>query len=157
MDLVLKCVEMCAKAEELQKRWQIQGGDAIGRKEWRNGKWRYRFLGFAKVLSNGQIIQISPTEHKFEWGKRGSEGWIWIPTLEQLQEIALWRYKNKEDMLTDFRTFLSEKGIYISDHLGWYDSDVMQVFLRLYLLLWIMFVMDRKYKKKWNDGEWVAR
>jgi len=153
MDLVSKCVEMCAKAKELQERWQIQRGDAIGRKECHNGKWYYQFLGFAGVLSGGQIIQVGPTEHKFEWDKRELEGWVWVPTLEQLQEIALERYKNKEDMLIDFRTFLSEKGIYISDHLGWYDS----VLLRLYLLLWIMFVMDRKYKKKWDNGEWVAR
>jgi len=68
---------------------------------------------------------------------------VWLPRQDQLQEVVTANYAMPWDLAVAFSNVL------MGDNALYFDKfDSMEK-------LWLAFIMREKYKKKWNEGDWV--
>ncbi len=149
-------IEMCRKAEELQKVWEPQvyddvvclplernfpPDDYIGKvHSWgmRNKPW----VVYQKIKHLGNY---DSTTIDFDAPK---EEYIWLPRQDQLQEMVIRKYRKMKPafgfLIWDFSKF-AEKSEKIHKHCKTMEQ------------LWLAFFMDQKYGKIWNGKEWVSK
>ena len=114
-------IEMCKSATEIQEGWKINDLDRI------------LFYG-----DDEQLIDVVPLfckDRKFY--KQTS---IWLPRQEDLQELAvsLWDYVEL-GMLLRFNDYVEQK-----------FSDGFKFPIKKIDQLWLCFVMEQVYDKRWN-------
>ena len=127
MDTSKEYVEMCEKAEEIQKR-DFENGDIIFYKN----KWGMYF----KEKFYEEMVFNDNTLIKYELNP------IWLPRQDQLQEIIGNIGMNR----------LMSKAYKMFGSLEVSNPKLKEVSMEQ---LWLAFVMKEKYKKTWNGKDWI--
>ncbi len=139
MDESPQYIKLCQKAHEVQKLWTQNHGDCFvgeyGRIEyWISDRFESRTVkhGFG-VCGEGSVIRLSK--------------YIWLPRLDQLMELAQIPGRTFDSVTTDFFNWTHQP----------YETGgklPAKVFPTLEQV-WLAFVMEQKWGKKWRDAEWV--
>ena len=125
MDISKEYIQMCEKAIEIQKLWRM--------------KPKHDFFVFKKDYSLPECPSCCYTEHS----QQRFDNFIWLPRQDQLQVI--WSLGITCFPIAMTNTFAR-----------WYQDyfDYTDKFTSLEQV-WLAFVMDTKYNKKWNGEIWV--
>ena len=129
---------MCERAKEIQ---------ASRAAWWDDGDFFYHELRVKEAggYSGGSFVECNRGEastfHEEYYGK--SKRWVWLPRQDQLQEMA-W------DPSVDgsWWKLAREFGQWAADMSGLTNRSLEQ--------LWLLFVMERKFQKRWDGCDWVA-
>jgi hypothetical protein len=127
MDKSSHYIKMCESTKVIQKQWKPEFGDF--------------FVSMSLGLTSPCQPIISDLEKKVSYLK--SIKAAWLPRQDQLQEMVLDNYATPWDLAIAFSNVL------MGENASYFEKfDSMEK-------LWFAFIMLEKYKKKWNDGEWV--
>ena len=111
--------KMCEMATEIQKGWKPEIND-----------WCTDPDGdYSTLYSIGDAMRKNPTR----WN-------IWLPTLEQLFEMANWETVSRDDIIGGLNELASDI-LKTDDPIPWNE-------------FWLMIVMKEKYHKTWNGKKW---
>ena len=141
MDTSKTYIQMCEKAEEIQKGWKVSWGDWAWYKL--GGKNEINFPHL-ELIDNNQLF----SSVVIEVIRRES---IWLPRQDQLQEMI--DNEEKTDRFWRFVEFLRnpyDKRSYQITWVVWaneFSTSMEQ--------LWLAFVMKEKYNKVWNEENWI--
>jgi len=131
MDVSEKYIEMCEKAEEIQKEWKDNSGDFY----------------VSKTDHSTQGIR-----HNILISTRSKKDCIWLPRQDQLQDIIKDNYTDKETNIPFLHPY---------NHMLWdlvdrlNQGDYCIKFGVSMEQLWLAFVMEEKYNKTWNGKDWI--
>jgi len=118
---------MCESAKEIQMRWKPEFGDF--------------FVSMSLGLTSPCQPIASDLEKKVSYLKKIKA--VWLARQDQLQEMVIEKYATPWDLAIAFSNVL------MGDNASYFDNfDSMEK-------LWLAFIMLEKYKKKWQEGEWV--
>jgi hypothetical protein len=119
---------MCERANEVQDLWKVENGDIV----------------FWEITKSIKIITNNFTTTNFA-------DFIWLPTQENLQEILQNYIQNNE-----------VKGLEWGDSKNRFIIRLFAVFAETHLefvydfnSLWLLFIMEKIYRKIWNGKNWV--
>lgn len=126
-------ISMCREAKEIQAVWVPKIGDKCFDIDDLNG------LGI-ELVDEGDVFCNSQKDY---W-----EGYIWVPRIEDLQEIHYNNYLGQHVSTTEksfHRWFWQEYNNKEKSCLENYDWNE----------LWLCFVMNKCFNKQWNGETWV--
>jgi hypothetical protein len=127
MDKSSNYIKMCESAKVIQKQWKPDFGDF--------------FVSMSSGLTSPCQSVASGLEKKVSYLKTIKA--VWLPRQDQLQEMVIEKYATPWDLAIAFSNVL------MADNTSYFDTfDSMEK-------LWLAFIMLKKHKKKWKDGEWV--
>jgi hypothetical protein len=127
MDKSSNYIKMCESIEEIQEQWQPEFGDF--------------YVSMSLGLTSPCQPIMSDLEKKVSYLKTIKA--VWLPRQDQLQEMVIENYAMPWDLAIAFSNVL------MSENASYFEKiDSMEK-------LWLAFVMLEKYKRKWNDGEWL--
>ncbi|MDM8524498.1 hypothetical protein QUF80_14105 [Desulfococcaceae bacterium HSG8] len=140
MDKSKKYIRLCERATEIQQQW-VQG----------KGDWFVSEDGSLKCCVSGEyesaIIKNGFRITKNKAGIIRLSRYIWLPRLEQLMEIAQRRgitYGNSAHVFYDWTKIPYKEPYRLPE----------KIFLSVEQL-WLAFVMQLKYYKKWDGKKWA--
>ena len=150
MDTTREYLEMCEKAEEIQKGWNPKEHDYV---QEANSKYLK-----VSTICNGCIAEGISLHNFFDYDDYKGEC-IWLPRQDQLQEIY-----SKDIFEEDELNACSNTGHFILDLfrcaiLGCdKPCDITDWTFNMHSLeqLWLAFVMNKVYGKKWNSEDWIS-
>ena len=126
MDTSSDYVEMCEKATEIMSTWHYAYGDF------------YVSLA-ADIVSEAQTI-ASDLELQRSYMQQIKA--VWLPRQDQLQSLVLDEHATAWDVVIEFaNTLMSDKARYFEKF-----PSMEQ--------LWIAYIMDKKFSKKWTGKDW---
>jgi len=143
MDTTEQYIEMCKKATEIQKIWRPNHGDV--------------FYIESEVMGN-EVYYIGDVpnyykENEHDWSfsthgcgccseSLGHSNYTWLPRQDQLQDIHAYNYPKIDlyNLLYCFNAFLHGH----SDQTRPHSPES----------LWLEFLMEKLYSKRWVNGEW---
>lgn len=127
-------IQMCREAEEIRESWEPKSGDLY------LGTWRYR-----EKPKMTPPYEVDNTVIK--WDKSRYEFCFWVPRQEDLQQIFRLKNGNPDDywILKSFLVWFS--------HLTGYPTACPDREVSI-TQLWLQYVMETVYKKRWNGTEW---
>lgn len=146
MDTTPEYIEMCRKAEEIQKNIEPEIGDFYFDTEY---DYRIVFIGESEK-GEYKFQNINEEKHDSLWYYNFANKVIWLPRQDQLQDMI--KVVGAPDppkawtLNSVFTTFLNVDSIY---------SPIEKSKMSMEQL-WLAFVMWKKYKKKWTGSEWKA-
>lgn len=145
MDTTNQYIEMCRKAGEIQELWVPSCSDYVVSPT----------TGFFEIYSSREL----------ENAIRYKNDYIWLPRQDQLQEmlITIFEDKNKtayvpvkmpqyrnnylcRSMIGSFDSYIHRNSP-ARDECIWQFSSMEQ--------LWLAYVMEKKFNKTWNGGNWI--
>jgi hypothetical protein len=127
MDRSSNYIRMCEGIEEIQQQWQPEFGDF--------------YVSMSLSLTSPCQLIMSDLEKKVSYLKTIKA--VWLPRQDQLQEMVMENYATPWDLAIAFSNVL------MGENASYFDNfDSMEK-------LWFAFITLEKYKRKWNDGEWV--
>ena len=138
MDKSLKYIKMCEKAIEIQRLWVQNHGDVF-------------------FTETGGIVYWISSIHKLQKVKKGFvitakndvihlSKVTWLPRQSQLIEMAQVTGRSYGRVLQDFFNWADTP-------YGKHDEPAKKIFPSMEQI-WIAFLMQKKYGKKWKDSEW---
>jgi len=151
MDTSKEYILMCEKAEEIQKQWKPKEWDCVYNQDDVFGYIDRSEIHIWCILPES----IADSGHYGPYvddGKICDERYkdcIWLPRQDQLQEIGLdcfpyWKSDHKSlNLIQNFHEWYEEDS---GMHEGSHDLSMEQ--------LWLCYVMEEKYNKRWNGKEW---
>ncbi len=139
MDKSRQYIQMCKTSKEIQSKWEQKPGDFFI--DFNNNiacwtstdKDTFQIKNGFKIQSNDSIITL--------------EKFFWIPRLAQLIESAQLSKKSYRDTSFDF--FEWTKKAYTP------DSKPANIIFSSIEQLWLGYVMEKKFSKKWAKGLWI--
>ena len=130
MDTSKEYIEMCEQAEEIQKIWDPAPLDLF---------WDT----FGQEINNWRQCSVGyPSDYDGSFEKDNTL--IWLPRQDQLQGMVIGNYQCAYDMNLDFTMWAQQIGVLLKK-----ERSMEQ--------LWLVFVMEEKYEKKWAGKNWVGR
>ena len=138
MDTSETYIKMCEKAEEIQRLFNPEEFNFLYDRTIRQGtEYKYKEYRTFSPEYNMQGTLVFDTGDGYEWHC------IWLPRQDQLQEMVNCR------TASDYSRW-AYKLLAPSEWLWEYEGDwsVEQ--------LWLAFVMDKLYSKRWNGVDWVV-
>ena len=127
MDKSSNYIRMCESIEEIQEQWQPEFGDF--------------YVSMSLGLTSPCQPIMSDLEKKVSYLKTIKA--VWLPRQDQLQEMVIENYATFWDLAIAFSNVL------MGETASYFEKfDSMEK-------LWLAFIMLEKYKRKWNDGEWL--
>jgi len=138
MDISQKYVDMCVKAIEVQKSWNHEVGDIA------HTKWKH--------IDGSEKEDVTALQscHCYEPIDFYNETSIWLPRQDQLQ--AMIKKEKLDYLLVDFKAFVWRNQAYIVDATMDYPLNICDTMEQL----WLCFVMNYNYNKRWNGEDWVG-
>jgi len=127
MDKSLHYIKMCESAKVIQKQWKPEFGDF--------------FVSMSLGLTSPCQPIASDLEKKASYLKAIKA--VWLPRQDQLQKIVIENYAMPWDLAVAFSNVLMDQN---ASYFEKFDSMEK---------LWLAFIMLEKYKKKWEEEEWV--
>jgi hypothetical protein len=127
MDITYKYIEMCKKAEEIQNNWKPEFGDF--------------YVSMAGGLTSESQTINSELELKMPYMIQIKA--VWLARQDQLQMIINDQYAASWDLAVEFANAL------IGD-----KADYFEKFLSMEQL-WLAYVMNQKFSKRWNGKDWL--
>lgn len=142
MDVSPEYVEMCEKAEEIQKGWKPTEWDYVfGERD----KERQTLVLSGYCTDGGFYGAELEEEHRGIRDIVGVNFPIWLPRQDQLQEMI-------HDYKFSKRQFSGSHGL-LRDFAYWVEEESKLPCASMEQL-WLAFVMLTLYHKKWYNGEW---
>ena len=127
MDRSSYYIEMCESAKVIQKQWKPDFGDF--------------FVSMSSGRTSACLTLVSELEKKVSYLKTIKA--VWLPRQDQLQEMVIENHAAPWDLAIAFSNVL------MADNASYFDNfDSMEK-------LWFAYIMLKKQKKKWKDGEWA--
>ncbi len=129
-------IEMCNKAERLQRGWVPKLGDYC--------------------IDMGDYWHIDNID-KLKYVTHCKENDTWLPTEEQLQEVimSLSTVKRPVDLLYYFTKWVEYRflnwTIHSENWIAWYNADYRNFTIKQ---LWLCFYMESYFNLEWRNGEW---
>ena len=160
MDTTKEYFKQCSKADEIQNKWKFELGDYFTTPQM-NAHFTTPFMDDDFCIVDDFWIEDELTKRTLP-DRMKTRSLVWLPKQEQLQEILKTQTKHihKDSMgykngrypegficlclMAEFETFLDSEYQYI-DYIGFNSMEQ----------LWLAFTMDKKYNKRWSEGEWV--
>jgi len=140
MDKSREYILMCGQAHEIQKLWGRSYGDFFVGENGRIECWiterdqgRHIRRGFC-IRVKDDLIQLAR--------------YVWLPRLNQLMELAQVAGQRFENTTLEF--FDWTKSPYAS------GSDKPATRFKSLEQLWLAYVMQRQFGKKWSGSEWTV-
>ncbi len=130
---------MCKTSKEIQSKWEQKPGDFFVDINNNIACWTSRGNDNCKIKSGFKI----QTENSIITLKK----FFWLPRLEQLIENAQFSGKSYRDASFDF--FEWTKKEYTT------DSKTADIIFSSIEQLWLGYVMEKKFSKKWINGLWT--
>jgi hypothetical protein len=129
MDTSSDYIKMCERAEEIINNWLYEFGD-------------FYVSMAAGITSETQTI-VSDLELQRSYMNQIKA--VWLPRQDQLQAFILDQYATPWDLLIEFVNAL------MSDKASYFDKfpSMEQI--------WIAYIMDKKFHKKWNGKDWLEQ
>ena len=125
MDTSKLYIDMCRKAEEIQKQWIPTMGDFT-------------------ATPSGYFNVIKFIESRGNEGADFDDEDIWLPRQDQLQNVG-W----------DHQGLKINKIQYTVYRISWVDElSIEEVFGSSLEQCWLRFIMSYKYSKQWNGKDW---
>lgn len=147
MDVSKEFIEMCEKAEEIQKKWKHEDCDHFYGylyNAW--DKSEDKGFHFISYCEDGYYsytpFGIDEFGDRLEKGKRVEA--VWLPRQDQLQAMITTNGYFRFSLIELFYKFASNI---------FKDSKCLK--LNSMEKMWLAFVLHQKYHKKWSEGEWV--
>jgi len=147
MDCSVEYIEMCRKAVEVQEVWKVKTGDYCTHPdgEWADTKGLVcgGIMGSVHVLRNMAGSSGASGFHYTNYEIFNQQDCVWLPRQDQLQDMI------PNEPAWDYR---------FSKFSNWVDTELgMEVCNSVDSMeqLWLAFVMNELYQKKWNGKEWV--
>lgn len=134
MDKTRTYIEMCIKAKEIQEQWEPSLNDFAYLKDDLCDK---RIVGINSCCDD----EYSGTTDSIHYKKAKKDCW-WLPTQEDLQKTA--GIKDGYDFVHSF----VDKVFTERDYMYYRNMTPNQI--------WLAFVMERKWNKRWNSKDWIA-
>ncbi len=131
---MMEYVKMCRVAEEIQLGWEPKSGD---------------LYHYNCAINPLRPLVVSPDVHGFrmEWSDEFFKNCFWVPRQEDLQE--LFRHKNgNPDEYWILKSFM----VWFS-HLTGYPTACPDREVSI-TQLWLQYVMETVYQKRWNGESW---
>ena len=132
MDTSLKYLDMC-RVHNIQRNWKFELGDYFG------------YLADATWRDKTRTHGVSIVDESLLDSKERYTHWVWLPRQDQLQEMItgdeyLYRteFDNSSVALIETITELARRE----------DNG------KSFEMLWLMLVMERKFKKFWSGSMW---
>lgn len=139
MDKSQAYITMCDKAQELQNFWIPVHGDFFVGEKGKIEAWVKRVHGKRNLVKNVRV--------KFEDGMPSVRRYIWLPRLDQLIELSQMSGKRYEKVTQEFFDWTRTEYHTLS-------GEPRKIFTSLEQI-WLAFVMEKKFGKKWNGQEWI--
>ena len=194
MDKTEVFIKMCEKAEEIQKLRKYEEGDIFyiwkgtsfeDNDELGGGQVKEDLPIMLKNMGGGRYYRYAMRSYGLEVGSYGLEvgsvfsedphgriykleDVIWLPTQDQLQEIAFEHLKQKYpayeqgkivkynyntfDLLNSFTNFIAD-----FEHIVVHNEEYSLLETTSNERLWLMLVMKKLYNKTWNGKEWIKK
>lgn len=132
MDNSKEFIIKCEKAVEIQKQWKPQSGD------WFSAEHTTWVVGNALIDEKMGPIPVEILKEPCGWGCK--EKLIWLPRLDQLQEIICkdWGLQTICAYIESFSKSLYGSSVTI--------TGTMEQ-------LWLAYIMYELYQKKWDDDK----
>ena len=132
MDTSLKYLDMC-RVYDIQHNWKFELGDYFG------------YLADVTWRDKSRTHGVDIVDESLLYSKERYTHWVWLPRQDQLQEMItgdeyLYRteFGNSSGALFEAITEFAHRGDYGKS----------------FEMLWLIFVMERKFKKFWNGLSW---
>lgn len=141
MDTSEEYVEMCSKAEEIQKDIEEAGGAWIGNNILYHvapTNQPHNRDGYYHIVDENAIRRCETCGNEESYIK--SSIYTWLPRQDQSQEMVI----GKVDHWTTGVTGLWNLYCFAQEN-DWQSMEQ----------LWLKFVMKEKYRKTWKGGEWI--
>lgn len=142
MDKSPEYLRMCQRALEIQQRWRQRYGDFYADAEGTVRCWIQpdshptpRMKGCFRIEADPKIIRMDRT--------------VWLPRQDQWIEMAQVRGKTYDSVVLDFYHWTK----YPYDRRNRLPGRLFPTMEKV----WMAFVMQRKFFKKWNDPRWVRQ
>lgn len=129
---------MCKTSKEIQNKWQQKPGDFFADMTDKISFWTQKSSDSVKI-KNGFKIEKENKLIKIE-------KYFWLPNLDQLMEAAQVKSKSFRD--TSFAFFEWTKEAYSAD-----CKPADAVFKSLEQL-WLGYIMEKQFRKKWINNSW---
>ncbi len=127
MDRSSNYIKMCESIKEIQEQWQPEFGDF--------------YVSMSLGLTSPCQPIMSDLEKKVSYLKTIKA--VWLPRQDQLQEMVIENYAMPWDLAIAFSNVL------MGENASYFEKfDSMEK-------LWLAFIILEKYKRKWNEGEWL--
>lgn len=128
--IMMGYVKMCRVAEEIQAGWKPKSGD---------------LYHYNCAINPLRPLVVSPDVHGFrmEWSDEFFKNCFWLPRQEDLQQIFRLKNGNPDDywILKSFLVWFSDLNF-----CHYRDVSINK--------LWLRYVMETIYNKRWNGTEW---
>ena len=140
MDKSATYIQMCEKAGEIQRQWGQHHGDVFVTDTGKIVYWVNKIHQLQRVKSGfvidakDEVITLSKV--------------TWLPRQDQLIEMAQEAGRSYGSVLQDFFKWADTP----------YETDAQpakKIFLSMEQV-WIAFVMQKNYGKKWKGSEWAS-
>ena len=130
-------IKMCEESEEIQKLFEFKMGDWFIHTDYmKTEHW---------IVLEESIVSVSVIN------TYKKEGVIWIPTEEQLQEIAMTLGSLQGRVMQPFWELVDQFNYFIfGDETRKYVSQ-----FKSFKEFWFAFVMKEKYHKIWDGKTWI--
>ncbi len=138
MDKSRQYIQMCKTSKEIQIKWQQTPGDLFVNINNKVSFWTNQSSNSFKIKNGFRI------ENENELIK--IEKFFWLPNLDQLIETAQIKEKSYRDISFDFFEWTKQE--YSS------DSKPADSIFESQEQLWIGYVMEKKFSKKWVNDTW---
>ncbi|MCG6893073.1 MAG: hypothetical protein LJE65_05660 [Desulfobacteraceae bacterium] len=140
MDKSPQYLRMCERAAEIQQRWRQTYGDFYADADGTISCWiqtgshpPLRMKGGFHIKSSDSIIRMARM--------------IWLPRQDQLIEMAQVRGRTYDSVVLEFYNWTKRP----YNHRNQPPSRLFSTMESI----WMAFVMQRKFRKKWDDTTWV--
>jgi hypothetical protein len=140
MDKSPQYLRMCEHAAEIQQRWRQSHGDFYADAEGTIRCWiqtdshpPFRMKGGFYIESSDSVIRMARM--------------IWLPRQDQLIEMAQVRGRTYDSVVLDFYNW-TKRPYHHRNQLPGRSFPSMES-------IWMAFVMQRKFHKKWGGTTWV--
>ena len=155
MDTSKEYIEMCEKAVEVQKGWEVICGDVYV--IW----WPSRKGHYLKVVEPQEIfspydIWFEPARFSHNYKNNKDCCNIWLPRQDQLQEMV---HDDEARLNRSAFGLFADMGRLLTTSLEPEQNKIfnyMAQFKESGEQLWLAFVMKEKYGKVWKDGDWLT-
>lgn len=122
-------IKMSREAKEIQENWKKRELDRItdidGTKQ---GYLTFNTHWIARIISSEDFL----------------EEYIWLPRVDQLQEMLICKYPEGQCPSYKFRDMVREFYEFVEIQFNFYSMEE----------LWLGFVMGKLYNKIWNGQDW---
>lgn len=166
MDITEQYIKMCESAKEIQKSWSPDIGDwflndfrgtsgfskDLEKQIWGDDKkeWeKIQCLTYRSSIKDYVTVSDSDGSHTYKADEFFKHRHVWLSRQDQLQKMLLEKFSTV-GLIYAFTNFVHDNEYELVGM-----EELQCVDMSSFEQLWIAFVMNKLYDKRWNDSEWI--